>query len=120
MTIRLPVIGLTDPGRMAVLRRAIGENFRRYLFRYMTAFAFMALAAGGTAGTAYLIKDFFNQVFQDRDAEMLWILVAAMFGLSIARGVGTFVSEVVLSAIGNRIVANGQIRAFEHILSLDP
>jgi ATP-binding cassette subfamily B protein len=119
MSLRLPVIGSTDAARLAVLKRAFGENIGRYVFRYLLAFVFMAINAGATAGTAWLIKDFVNEVFQAKNAAMLWYVVGGMLALSVLKGLGAYVSEVTLASIGNRIVADSQLKMFRHMLSLD-
>lgn len=119
MTIRLPVIGELQSDRLSLIRRAFSENFRRHLGRYLIAFTFMAVVAASTAITAWLIKDFVNQVFIGKDPRLLWILVAAVLGLAIAKGAGAYFSEVALSSIGNAIIAASQRRMFAHILDLD-
>ncbi len=119
MRLRLQALGFADAGRAVVLKRAFGDNIRRYVFRYILAFIFMSIGAAATAGTAWLIKDFINEVFVSKNADLLWVLVAGMVALSVAKGFSAYVSEITLASIGNRIVAIAQTRMFDKILTLD-
>ena len=108
-----------DASTMEVVRRLLLENFSRYALRYAGAFVLMAIFAGCTGLTAWLMKDVVNRIFvaQDRVA-MVWlpIVICALF---FAKGFAAYFQEISLARIGNRIVADTQRRLFAHVLRMD-
>ena len=102
-----------------IIRRLFGEHARAYAPRYALAFLFMALVAGSTALTAWLMRDVINDVFVKQDKQALTWLPLFIAGLFMVKGVAAYVQEVVLSRIGNQIVAEMQKRLYDHMLRMD-
>ncbi|MFV0369511.1 MAG: ABC transporter ATP-binding protein [Hyphomicrobiaceae bacterium] len=104
---------------IAVLTRLVKDSWRDYLGRYLIAFVFMALVAGTTALSAWIMKDVVNRIFVERnEAAMTWVPLA-IFAIFIAKGAATYMQEVMLSRIGNNIIAEAQKRVYGHMLELD-
>lgn len=111
---------VSDPdGSFQLIRRLFLENARAYLRRYVIAFIFMGLVAGSTAASAWIMKDVINQVFINRDPWMIYTVAAAVMVIFTVKGVATFGQTVVLSRIGNAIVADCQRRLFSRVLEQD-
>ena len=102
-----------------VLKRLLGENFRRFATRYAVAFALMGIVAAATAASAYLMKDLINKVFIDRDPHFMLIICVSVVVIYTAKGLAAYGQEVILSRIGNRIVADTQVRLFDSVLRQD-
>ena len=102
-----------------IIRRLFREHARAYAPRYALAFVFMALVAGSTALTAWLMRDVINDVFVKQDRQALTWLPLLIAGLFMVKGVAAYVQEVVLSRIGNQIVAEMQKRLYGHMLRMD-
>lgn len=108
-----------DASTIEIVRRLTLEHFWVYAPRYAFAFVLMAVFAGCTALTAWLMKDVVNRIFvaQDR-AAMVWLPIA-ICGLFLAKGFAAYFQEISLAHIGNRIVADTQRRLFAHVLQMD-
>jgi subfamily B ATP-binding cassette protein MsbA len=118
MAFRLRIPKIAPDGSIALVRRLMSETGRQYVGRYAVAFGFMAMVAASAAGSAWIMKDVVDQIFVDRQASMLFVLSGAVLFISVCRGVGSYGSTVVLSRIGNSIVATTQRRLFDHLLDL--
>ena len=84
--------------------------------RYALAFLLMALAAACTALSAFLVGDVVNQAYVNRDFSgviNISILVLVVFSL---RGFATYGQAVMLSRIGNSIIAENQRRLLSKLL----
>src|SRR5688572_7078083 len=97
-----------------VVRRLFGEHAWEYAPRYAVAFVFMAIVAGSTALTAWLMRDVINDVFVDRNQQALVWLPLVITALFVAKGVAAYIQEILLSRIGNQIVAHMQGRIYDH------
>ncbi|MBN9261621.1 MAG: ABC transporter ATP-binding protein [Hyphomicrobium sp.] len=102
-----------------VVKRLFGEHAREYIPRYAVAFFFMAIVAGSTALTAWLMRDVINDVFVKQDRQALTWLPLVIAGLFMAKGFAAYIQEVLLSRIGNQIVAHMQKRLYDHMLRMD-
>lgn len=99
-----------------LIRRLLLENARAHWKLYIVALTMMAIAAGATAATAYLVGDVINQAYVNRNFNaVLWlgILTIVLFAL---KGASTYGQAVTLSRVGNRIVADNQRKLFGKLL----
>ena len=101
----------------ALIKRLLSEQGRAHWRQYTLAFLFMAVSAACTAYSAYLIGDVINQAYVHRNFPgivTLGIITVALFSI---KGAATYGHAVLLSRIGNRIVAANQRRMFAKLLS---
>ncbi len=104
---------------LAIVVRLVRERWRNYAGRYAVAFVFMALVAGSTALSAWIMKDVINLIFVERsEAALTWVPMAIV-AIFVAKGAATYVQEVMLSRIGNSIVADTQKSIYEHLQKMD-
>jgi subfamily B ATP-binding cassette protein MsbA len=102
-----------------ILGRLLREKWREYSPRYAAAFSFMAIVAGITAFSAWLMKDVINKIFVERDgAAVIW-LPALVLGLYTIKGIASYFQEVTLAQIGNAMVADTQKKMFAQLLKQD-
>ena len=73
--------------------------------------------AGATGFSAWMMKDLINKVFIDRDAEMMYYICGSVAIVYIVKGFASYGQEVLLSRIGNSIVASTQKKIYRAILS---
>ncbi|MEX0752207.1 MAG: ABC transporter ATP-binding protein [Xanthobacteraceae bacterium] len=108
---------LADPyGAIALIRRLLAEHGMRHWKRYALAFSMMGVAAACTALSAYLIGEVINQAYVNRDIQAIFILGIVTVLLFTTKGAATYGQAVVLSKIGNRIVAENQRRMFAKLM----
>lgn len=93
--------------------------YRNYIRKFIYAFIGMALVAGGTAGTAYVIKPVLDDIFINKDLEMLYILPWIIVGLYFAKGFGKYIQTYYISFIGQDIIRIVRDKLLTHILTLD-
>jgi len=102
-----------------LLLRLARDRWREHFWSYALAFGLMAIIAGTTAASAWMMKNVINKIFVEHDTQaVIWVplVIVAIF---IAKGFATYFQEVTMSRIGNRLVADMQKRMFAHLLRMD-
>ena len=100
-----------------LVKRLLTEQGLTHWRKYAVAFVLMAISAGCTAMSAYLIGDVINQAYIYRNLPALIVLGGVTALLFTGKGLATYGHTVLLSQIGNRIVANNQRAVFSKLLS---
>jgi subfamily B ATP-binding cassette protein MsbA len=107
----------TRSPRGNLLLRLLREFGREHVWGYLLAALFLGLIALSNVSVAWLLRPVLNgMVGAEKLAHMRFLAFEAL-GLFVMRGAATYGSLVVLSRIGNRIVATAQRRVFERLLN---
>ena len=115
---KLPRKITDDPyGAAILIRRLVMEQGIAYWRRYLIAFVLMGVAAGATAGSAYVLGQVINQAYVDKNVPGIAILSGVTVLLLFIKGVATYGHTVILSKISNAILANNQRRLFAKLMS---
>ncbi len=101
----------------ALIRRLLTEQGLVHWRKYAVAFVLMALSAACTALSAYLIGDVINQAYVNKNLPGIVLLGGITAALFAVKGIATYGHSVLLSHIGNRIVANNQRAVFAKLLN---
>ena len=101
------------------MRRLLVDEALTFWPRYAVAFLLMSVAAAGTALSAYLLGTMTNQAYVERNFRNILIIGLLAIVIFAVKGVATYGATVMLSKIGNRIVANNQRRMFDKLLRED-
>ncbi len=104
-------------GAFALIRRLLTEQGLVHWRKYLIAFMLMAISAVCTAASAYLIGSVINEAYINRNFPGIILLGGVTAALFTAKGLATYGHSVVLSRIGNRIVADNQRAVFAKLLS---
>jgi subfamily B ATP-binding cassette protein MsbA len=104
-------------GTFALIRRLLAEQGFVHWRKYAVAFTLMAISAGCTAFSAYLIGDVVNEGYVSKNLTTIFILGGVTVALFALKGLATYGHSVMLSRIGNRIVADNQRAVFGKLLS---
>jgi ATP-binding cassette subfamily B protein len=104
-------------GTFALIRRLLTEQGFVHWRKYAFAFTLMAISAGCTALSAYLIGDVINQAYVNKNLRGIIILGGITAALFATKGLATYGQSVLLSQIGNRIVADNQRSVFAKLLN---
>jgi subfamily B ATP-binding cassette protein MsbA len=102
---------------LTLVKRLLTEQGLVHWRKYAVAFTLMAISAACTALSAYLIGDVINQAYVNRNLPgiiTLGFITAVLFTI---KGLATYGHSVLLSQIGNRIVANNQRAVFAKLLN---
>ena len=79
----------------------------------------MAVAAGGTAALAYLMEPVLDDVFINKDREMLILVPVVVILATLLKGAATYGQAVLMAFVGQRIIADLQTRLFRHVIRFD-
>src|SRR5687768_379333 len=103
----------------SVMKRLIMDKARQYAPQYALAFGFMFIVSSATALSAWLMKDVVNMIFVERQSTALVWLPMIVIGIFTAKGVASYLQEIILARIGHRMVAETQLRMFDTLLRQD-
>jgi len=93
--------------------------YKDYIGKFLLALLGILLVAGGTSGTAYVIKPLLDDIFINKDEAMLQILPFAVVALYFAKGLGRFIQAYYIAFIGQDIIRKIRNKLLNHILTLD-
>ncbi|MGH6665790.1 MAG: ABC transporter ATP-binding protein [Pseudolabrys sp.] len=113
----LPAAADDKYGAISMIRRLLAEQGFVHWRKYVVAFILMGIAAGCTALSAYLIGKVVNEAYVDRNMAGIITLGLLTMALFTTKGLATYGESVVLSRIGNRIVADNQRAVFAKLLN---
>src|ERR1700730_11807237 len=99
-----------------LVRRLLVDEALGHWPRYAVAFVLMAIAAGATALTAYLLGSMTNEAYVNRNYHGIVVIGLIAMVIFLVKGFATYGSPVMLSWIGNHIIADNQRRMFDKLL----
>ena len=102
-----------------LLRRLLVDEALGHWPRYASAMAMMAIIAGCTALSAYLLGTMINAAYVNKNYHQIVALGVLAMAIFVVKALATYGSAVWLSWIGNRIVADNQERMFDKLLQED-
>lgn len=106
-----------DPyGAMQVIKRLVAEQASVYWRRYLFVLAMMAVGAGASAGSAYLFGKVINEAYVYRSISGIVTVSTMVIGLFTAKGIATYLQQVMLSRVSNAILANNQRQLFSKLM----
>jgi ATP-binding cassette subfamily B protein len=101
---------------MALVHRLVAENALSQWKRYAVAFALMAVAAGATSLSAYLVGHAINAAYVDKNLPGIIVVALATAVLFSIKALSNYGHSLLLSRIGNRIIALNQRRMFNALI----
>jgi len=113
----LPAADLEHYGTVALIRRLLTEQGFTHWRKYVVAFTLMAISAGCTAFSAYLIGNVINEAYVNKNLVGIFALGGVTVALFATKGLATYGQSVMLSRIGNRIIADNQRAVFAKLLN---
>lgn len=108
-----------EASTLHILKRIIYEELPPHKIKLFFACICMIIAAATTAATAGLIKPAIEEIFINKNEELLFILPAIIIAVSILRGASTFGQSLLMSIVGMHVVNNLQKKMYSKLLHLD-
>ena len=108
-----------DADTRILVRRILRVYVRPHTGRILAAFVCMAIMALTTAGFTQLFKPIVDDIFLAKDSGMLVPVAAAALAVFLARGLATYGQAVLMSSVGNRLVADMQAGMFQRLMGAD-
>jgi len=102
-----------------LLRRLLVDEALVHWPRYAGAVAMMVIVAGCTALSAYLLGTMINAAYVNKNYHEIVALGLLAMAIFVVKALATYSSAVMLSWIGNRIVADNQRRMFDKLMQED-
>src|SRR5665213_184284 len=102
---------------IALVHRLLTEQAFGQWKRYAIAFVLMAVAAGATAASAYLVGTVINAAYVYRSIDRIVTMALLTGGLFFIKAMASYGHTVLLAKIGNRIVAQNQTAMFNSLIT---
>ncbi len=77
-------------GGRALVRRLVRGYFARYKLNIVLGVVCMILVAATTAANAWLAEPVLDEIFLNRNQDLLVVLPAGVIGLAVIKGLATF------------------------------
>jgi subfamily B ATP-binding cassette protein MsbA len=92
---------------------------RPHLRRMLFAFLLMGLAAGSTAGRAWLMEPVLDRIFVAREGSLLLLIAGGALALALVKGLADYGEAVLMTRVGQRVIADVQIALFARLMRAD-
>lgn len=92
---------------------------KNYKLKFFFAVIGMIMVAGGTAGTVYIIEPLLDDIFINKDKNLLYIMPFIVVGIYAIKGIGGYIQKYYISYIGQDIVRIIRDKLLKHMLELD-
>jgi ATP-binding cassette, subfamily B, bacterial MsbA len=99
-----------------LLRRLVVDEALVHWPRYAAALVLMAVMAGATAFSAYLLGTMINAAYVEKNYHEIVAIGLLSMLIFVVKAFATYGSAVMVAWIGNRIVADNQRRMFDKLL----
>jgi len=93
--------------------------YKGYRRKFIYVLVGIVLVAVGTSGTAYAIKPLLDDIFINKNVEMLDLMPFVIILLYLAKGLGRYLQTYYISFIGQDIIRIVRNKLLQHILHLD-
>ena len=102
-----------------ILSRLFKESIRPQILKLSVTFVFMIIIALATGATAWLLDPAIKKIFLEKDATMIWLIPLGVIGILFIKGIATYFQVSILTEVGQKIVADTQIKMFSKITYAD-
>ncbi|MFM8989072.1 MAG: ABC transporter transmembrane domain-containing protein, partial [Alphaproteobacteria bacterium] len=107
------------PAGRGIWRRLLEDHVRPHAAMLALAIAAMIVAAVATAANAWLMEPVLDKVFLERRKDLLWIIPGAVVLAALVKSAATYAQSVIMTKVGQGIIADIQARLFDHLLAAD-
>src|SRR5437868_12613004 len=111
---------LGKSGRSPALVGRLARDFMRpHAKRIAIAFLLMGCAAASTAGRAWLMEAVLDRIFVAREGSLLLRIAGGALALALSKGRADYGEAVLMTRVGQRVVADVQIALFARLMRAD-
>ncbi len=114
--LRLPIFRSKNS---QLILRLFGDQGRKHAKGYFLAISMMAVVAGATFLSAWIMKPIIDKIFIEKNLHAMWAIGGAIVVIYIAKGLATYGQQVAMARIANNIIAEIQTRIFDKMLAMD-
>ena len=102
-----------------ILSRLFKDSVKPYTVKLSSSFFFMIITALTTGLTAWILDPAIKMIFLEKDSQMLTIIPIAIILTLLVKGISTYWQTAILTDVGQRIIADTQIKMFSKITYSD-
>ena len=102
-----------------LVKRLIKEHVRPYFGKMFIAAICMAIVAAATATNAWLMQPVLDEVFLNKNTELLLLVPIAVMTIAIIKGAASYGESIFMEYSGERIISDIRYRLFSHLMNLD-
>ena len=102
-----------------LLKRLVRNYVKKHLSKLLLAFFCMIIVASATAVNAWMMQPVLDDIFLNKNLEMLVILPVAILLIAIFKGVAAYFQSILMNFVGFRIVADVQTEMLSSLLKSD-
>jgi ATP-binding cassette, subfamily B, bacterial MsbA len=107
-------------GNRALWKRLIREFLRPHFGRMGLAVLCMVVVAAAQSANIILLKGVFDKIFVDKGGySLLYLFAGAVFALAVIKGFADYFQTVLMTTIGQRVVAEIQVKLFKKLIHAD-
>ena len=102
-----------------LLKRLVNNYVRSHFRKLLLAFICMIIVASTTAINAWMMQPVLDDIFLNKNVQMLMILPVAILSIAIFKGIASYFQSILMNFIGFRIVADVQTEMLSSLLRSD-
>ena len=105
-------------GARAMVGRIFRENGAQFKIKYVFVVLCLLAISATTAFVAWIMRDVIDQIYYLKRADYVATISLSILAAFTVRGVASYFQAVLMSQIGNGLVARYQMRMFRHLMTL--
>ena len=102
-----------------ILSRLFKDSVKPYSLKLSSSFFFMIITALTTGLTAWILDPAIKMIFLEKDSQMLTVIPIAIIITLLIKGIATYWQTAILTDVGQRIIADTQVKMFSKITYSD-
>jgi len=102
-----------------LIKRLIKEHVRPYFGKMFLAAICMAIVAASTATNAWLMQPVLDEVFLNKNAQLLLLVPIVVMTIAIIKGLASYGESIYMEYSSERIISDVRYRLFSHLMNAD-
>ena len=102
-----------------ILSRLFKDSVKPYALKLSSSFFFMIITALTTGLTAWILDPAIKMIFLEKNTQMLTLIPIAIIVTLFVKSISTYWQTAILTDVGQRIIADTQIKMFSKITYSD-
>ena len=102
-----------------LVKRLIKEHVRPYFGKMFLAAICMAIVAASTATNAWLMQPVLDEVFLNKNAQLLLLVPIVVMTIAIIKGLASYGESIYMEYSSERIISDVRYRLFSHLMNAD-
>jgi len=104
---------------IVLVKRLIKEHVRPYFGKLLLAAICMAIVAAATATNAWLMQPVLDEVFLNKNTQLLLLVPIAVMTIAIVKGLASYGESIFMEYSSERIISDVRYRLFSHLMKAD-